>query len=107
MTNPAAKGERFLSVTGDFMSMADIAKILKRTMGDAARRVPTRELPNWVVRLASLRDRSIRQIVPELGKKRNATSAKAQRLLGWKPRPAEDALIATSESLMRLGPLKR
>jgi nucleoside-diphosphate-sugar epimerase len=106
MTNPAAGGERFLSVTGDFLAMADIAKTLKRTMGEAARRVPTRELPNWVVRLGSLGDRSIRQIVPELGKKRNATSAKAQRLLGWKPRSAEESLAATAESLLRLGLVK-
>ena len=35
MTNPAAKGERFLAVAGDFLSMRDIAKILKRRLGAA------------------------------------------------------------------------
>lgn len=29
MTHPAAKGERFLAVAGDFMSMLDLAKLLK------------------------------------------------------------------------------
>src|SRR5271166_196992 len=38
MTHPAAKGERFLAVAGDFMSMAEIAKVLKARMGDAAKR---------------------------------------------------------------------
>ena len=33
MTHPAAKGERFLAVAGDFLSMLDIAKILKSTHG--------------------------------------------------------------------------
>ena len=45
----------------------------------------------------------VRQLLPMLGKVRNATSAKAERLLGWKPRPREDALVATAESLIRFG----
>ena len=53
MTNPAAKGERFLAVAGDFVSMVDIARMLKKRMGPAAKRVPTRQLPNWLVRLAA------------------------------------------------------
>jgi nucleoside-diphosphate-sugar epimerase len=101
MTDPAAKGERFLAVAGDFLPMVEIARTLRSRLGDAARKVPTRQLPDWIVRLASFRDRALRQIVPELGKVRNATSAKAQRLLGWSPRSREDALVATAESLLR------
>ena len=41
MTDPAAKGERFLAVAGDFMSTLEIAQILKRRLGAAAKRVPT------------------------------------------------------------------
>ena len=106
MTNPAAKGERFLAVAGDFMSISEIAKALKQRLGATARRVPTRELPNWLVRLAALRDQAVQQIIPELGKKRNATNAKARRVLGWMPRSNEEALVATAESLLRLGLLK-
>ncbi|OOG64540.1 epimerase [Rhodanobacter sp. B04] len=106
MTDPAAKGERFLAVAGDFLSIRDIAMILKNRMGAAARRVPTRQLPNWLVRLAALRDPAVKQIIPELGKPKNATSAKAQRVLGWAPRTREEAIVATAESLLRLGLLK-
>jgi nucleoside-diphosphate-sugar epimerase len=106
MTNPAAKGERFLAVSGDFMSMLEIAQTLKRGMVAAAKRVPGRELPNWVVRLASLRDPAIKLILPELGKKKNASNEKAKRLLGWTPRSREEAILATAESLVRLGLLK-
>jgi nucleoside-diphosphate-sugar epimerase len=106
MTDPAAKGERFLAVAGDFMMVRDIARVLKTRMGDSARRVPTRQLPSWLVRLAAMRDPAVRQIVPELGKVKNATSDKARRVLGWKPRSKEDALVATAESLLRLGLLK-
>jgi nucleoside-diphosphate-sugar epimerase len=106
MTDPAAKGERFLAVGGDFMSMLQIAQVLKSRMGAAAKRVPARELPNFLVRLASMRDAAVKQILPELGKVRNATNAKAKRVLGWSPRSNEDAIVATAESLVRLKLLK-
>jgi nucleoside-diphosphate-sugar epimerase len=106
MTHPAARGERFIAVSGDFLRIVEMAKILRERLGDAARRVPKRELPDFLVRLAALRDPAIRLILPELGKKKNATSAKAQTVLGWSPRPAADALVATAESLIRLGLLK-
>ena len=106
MTDPAAKGERFLAVAGDFLSIQDIAKILKARIGAAARKVPTRQLPNWLVRLAAMRDPAVKQILPELGKRKNATNEKARRVLGWTPRSNEESIVATAESLLRLGLLK-
>ena len=107
MTDAAAKGERFLGLAGDFMAVRDIARVLKDRMGAAARRVPTRQLPDWLVRIAALFDPAVRQFAPELGKIRNATNDKARRLLGWAPRSNADAIVATAESLVRLGLLKR
>ncbi len=107
MTRPEAAGERFLAVSGDFASLSEIGLILKRRMGEAARRAPTRELPDWLVRVVALFDKSVGQIVPELGKRKNATSDKARRTFGWTPRSIEDAVVATAESLQRLGLLKR
>jgi len=107
MTHPEAAGERFLAVAGDFLSMREIALVLRQRLGDAARRVPTRELPDWLLRVVALLDKSVAQIVPELGKRKNATSAKARRVLGWTPRPADEAIVATAESLARLGLLKK
>ncbi len=106
MTHPAANGERFLAIAGHFLSTLEIAKILKARLGPAAKRVPTRQLPNFVIRLAALRDRAVKQIVPELGKKKNATSEKAKSMLGWSPRSREESIIAAAESLLRLGLLK-
>jgi nucleoside-diphosphate-sugar epimerase len=106
MTHPAAKGERFLAVAGDFMSMQEIAKVLKSRMGAAAKRVPTREVPNWLVRVVAIKDPAAKQILPELGKRKNATNEKARRILGWSPRSNEEAIVATAESLVRLGLLK-
>jgi nucleoside-diphosphate-sugar epimerase len=106
MRNPAAKGERFLAAAGNFMSMVEVAKVLKSHLGSAAERVPTRELPDWLVRLAALRDPAIRLILPDLGKVKNTTNEKAKRILSWAPRSNEEAVLATAESMMWLGLLK-
>jgi nucleoside-diphosphate-sugar epimerase len=103
MVHPAAKGQRFLGVAGDFIWIRDIAKVLKGRMGEAGKKVPTRQLPNWLVRLAALRDPMVKQILPELGKQKNGSNEKARRMLGWAPRSSEDAIVATAESLLRLG----
>jgi nucleoside-diphosphate-sugar epimerase len=106
MTHPEAAGERFLAVAGDFVSLRDIGGMLRRHLGDAARRVPTRELPDWLVRALAVFDKSVGQVVPELGKHKNATADKARSVLGWRRHSAEDAVVATAESLQRLGLLK-
>lgn len=107
MADPAANGERFLAVAGDFLRVQEMARVLRTRLGDAARKVPTRELPDWLVRLVAMFDPTVRQIVPDLGKYKNASADKARRLLGWSPRSNQDALVATAESLLRLGLLKR
>jgi nucleoside-diphosphate-sugar epimerase len=105
-THPAAKGERFLAVAGDFLSLRDIANVLKDRMGASAKRVPTWQLPDWLVRLAALRDPAVKLILPELGQMKNATNEKARRMLGWAPRSNEESIVATAQSLVRLGLLK-
>jgi nucleoside-diphosphate-sugar epimerase len=106
ITHPAAKGERFLAVAGDFMSVREIAAVLKTRLGPAAARVPTRQVPDWLVRVVALVHPQARQILAELGKVKNGSGEKARRLLGWTPRSREDAIAATGESLLRLGLLK-
>lgn len=106
MTEPAAKGERFLALAGDFISALEFAKILKSRTGSSGKRVPTRQLPDWLIRAVTLFDPTVKQILPELGKKKNATNEKARRLLGWTPRSNEESIVAAAESLIRLGLLK-
>jgi nucleoside-diphosphate-sugar epimerase len=106
MTNPAAKGARFIAISGESMSIQDIALLLKARMDDAAARVPTRLMSDWVLRLVGRFDPRVAQIVPSLGKTKPGTNEKARRLLGWSPRPAEEAVLATAESMVRLGLLR-
>src|ERR1700688_4547074 len=104
MLSPAAKGERFLAgAGGDCMAILDIAKVLKAGMGASAKRVPTLQLPNWLVRIAALRNPAVRRMLPELGKIKNYRNAKARRVLGWAPRSNEESILAAAESLVRLG----
>jgi nucleoside-diphosphate-sugar epimerase len=103
MTNPAAKGERFLAVAGETVSLLNIATILKKGLGAAARRVPTRQMPDWLVRFLANFIPDLELIVPELGKDNRLTNEKARRVLGWAPRSNEDCMVATGESLLRLG----
>ncbi len=106
MTSPAAKGERFLATAGDFLSMLEMSMILRNRMGISAEKSPTREMPNWLVRLLALPVREVRQTLPELGKPKNGSNEKAKRVLGWTPRSNEECIVATAESLLRLGLLK-
>jgi dihydroflavonol-4-reductase len=103
MLDPAARGERFLAISGHAMWMIEVARILRARLGKAAARVPAREVPNLMIRLLALRNRAMRMLVPMLGVKMDATSEKAQRLLGWTPRPVAESVIATAQSLIRLG----
>jgi dihydroflavonol-4-reductase len=103
MTHPAAKGERFLAASGESLWMVEIAELLKQRLGAAANKVSTRILPNWFVRVVALVNPAMRGVVPHLGVNMNARGEKAKRLLGWTPRSREQAIVATAESLIRLG----
>lgn len=107
MTNPVANGERFLAIAEDIVTMQHIAEVLKAKLGAAADRVPTKTVPNWLLRLAAVFDPSIRLIIPELGKTKRATNEKARRMLGWNPLSNEMAILATAESLIRLDLLNK
>ena len=107
MTAPQAAGERFLAVADDFMPMNEIAQTLKDALGTDASRVSTRVLPDWMVRCAALFNTMARQAAgPELGRVKNARSEKARRVLGWKPRSREEAIVASARSLIELGLVK-
>lgn len=103
MTDPAARGQRFLASAGDSMWLIDVARLLRARLGEAAARVPARVLPDWLVRLAAIRDPMVRGMVPLLGLNLNASAAKANRVLGWTPRPPDEAILATATSLVALG----
>jgi dihydroflavonol-4-reductase len=104
MTSPAANGERFLAVAGETMSLHQIAQVLRSRLGALAARVPRFEAPNWLVRLAAIGIPRLRDAVPQLGRIRRASNRKAVETLGWKPRPNDEIIMATADSLLKLMP---
>ncbi|WP_395245440.1 NAD-dependent epimerase/dehydratase family protein [Agromyces sp. MMS24-K17] len=103
MTHPDASGERFLAVAGDPVLVPEIARIVRAGLGDAARHVPRRVLPDWLVRVVARFDPQVRAVVPDLGHLPYASHAKAADVLGWTPRSNEESILAAAESLVRLG----
>ena len=99
MTAPEAAGQRFIAA-GTFGWMADLAILLRARLGDAANKVPTRRVPDFLVRLAALVNKELRTAAPRLGQKRDFTSAKAQATLGWRPRPLEETVLDCARSLI-------
>jgi dihydroflavonol-4-reductase len=97
----APSGGRYLG-SASTLWMIDIARALRKHLGDAARKVPTRELPDWAVRLASLYDPGARLAVPELGKFVPVDTSWTRRELGMEFIPADEAVAAMGRSLIEL-----
>jgi dihydroflavonol-4-reductase len=94
-------GERFIAC-GGFTWLRDIAAVLRAELGDQARRVPTRELPDWAVRMLARVSPTVRAAASELGVVRHQDASHAREVLGWVPRPPGEAIVATARDLIRL-----
>lgn len=99
MTTPAAAGERFIAA-GDFVRMADVARILRTRLGARAAKVPTRRLPDFLVRFFARFIPAMKPLVPMLGRRHIYRSDKARRVLGYAPRPVEGTLVDCAESVL-------
>jgi nucleoside-diphosphate-sugar epimerase len=104
MTHPHAAGERFIAA-GHYAWMADLAQLLRARLDGAAAKVPTRKVPDFMIRLAGLFDRDLGSVTPGLGRKHDYSSEKAQRILGWTPRPMEETILDCANSLIAIGAL--
>ncbi len=102
MRAPEAGGKRFIAVT-KFLWMSDAGEILRDRLGEAASKVPTRTIPDFVVKGMALFDGGIRSIVGTLGKRSELSSERARTTLGWSPRPIEDTIAETGDSLIQHG----
>lgn len=105
LTAPNMANERFIC-SGPFMMMPEIAEILRAGLGPQARKVPKLRLPNWAVRLAALFDPIVRQVIGELGGRRESPADHAREVLGWVPRPVEESILDTARDMIRLGIVK-
>lgn len=105
LTEEGVDGERFIA-SGPFMWMEDVAAILRSGLRADGRKVPTRRLPTWLMRILANFDPVIRQVKGELGNVRENDASHARERLGWVPRPAEESILDTARDLIRLGVVK-
>jgi dihydroflavonol-4-reductase len=102
MGSPAAGGQRFLA-TGELVWMPDVARLLRDELGEAAARVPTKSVPDAIVRMLARRRPELRGVLPGLGRRNQHSTAKAQQMLAWQPRPAREAVLDCARSLISHG----
>jgi dihydroflavonol-4-reductase len=103
MTAPEAKGERFLAVAGEPVSIYDMSVMLQQGMGEKAAKAKLRQMPDWVIRVMALFNPLAREAAPRVGIRSAASNAKAREQLGWQFRSNQEAIVASGESLIRLG----
>jgi dihydroflavonol-4-reductase len=102
---PGMAGERFIA-SGRFMKLREIAEVLRAQLGSQAHKVTTRNVPDWLVRVAAHFNPLARAVVGELGSVRNQDASHAKTVLGWAPRPVEQSIVDTARCLIDLGIVK-
>ncbi|MDZ7589180.1 MAG: aldehyde reductase [Rubrivivax sp.] len=98
----APSGGRYLAVSGTAW-FKELMQPIKSELGEQARKVPTRELPDFMVKLVALFDPAARTILPDLGIDRRVDNSATRKVLGMDFRPHTESAPAMAESLLRLG----
>ena len=102
---PDMAGERFIA-SGRFMKLREIAEVLRAQLGVDAHKVTTRNVPDWLVRIAAHFNPLAKAVVGELGNVRNQDASHAKAVLGWQTRPVEQSIVDSARSLIELGIVK-
>ena len=109
LKTPSMAGERFIA-SGRFMKLREIADLLRAELGhepgQSAHKVTTRNVPDWLVRIAAHFNPVARAVVGELGNVRNQDASHAKAVLGWVTRPVEQSILDSARSLISLGIVK-
>ncbi len=102
---PGMAGERFIA-SGRFMKLREIADSLRAQLGTEAHLVTTKNLPDWLVRVAALFNPMAKAVVGELGSVRNQDASHAKAVLGWATRQEEASIKDAARCLIDLGIVK-
>ena len=103
MELPQANQQRYLASSG-YLSFKKIAGILKKEYPN--RKVPSKELPDFFVKLLSNFETSLKPILIDLGIERKIDRSKAINELNWEPLPMEEAILSCAKSVIALNIVK-
>ena len=106
MVTPEAGGHRF-AMGGRTLSFLELANLIRETLPEFSKKLPSREVPDWLVRLVSLVHPDLRGNAGEIGVVRRTDSSEVENLLGRPLIPADDAVIATARTLVEKGVVAR
>jgi dihydroflavonol-4-reductase len=100
LQKPEAAGERYLA-TSDYTPFPRVADILREAYPD--RNITTKQVPDWLIKIIASFGGPARQIINDIGNEKIFDGSKGEALLGRKFIGAEEAILATAESALRLG----
>ena len=103
LEKPETIGQRYLA-TSDYMPFPRIAEVLREAYPDLE--ITNKIVPDWIIKLLAFFGGPSRQIINDIGNEKHFDGSKGEKLLGRKYVSGRDAIIATAESLKRLGLLK-
>ena len=96
-------GGRRLIIGKEVKKLIELSQIMAETMPEYAKKLPKKELPNFMVKLISLFDSSAKTLIPDLEIVMQTDTAYAEELLGLKFNPAKGCISETAKSVVRLG----
>jgi nucleoside-diphosphate-sugar epimerase len=96
-------GGRRLIVGKEVKKLIELSQIMAEAMPEYAKKLPKKELPNFMVKFISLFDSSAKTLIPDLEIVMQTDTSYAEDLLGLKFNPAKDCISETAKSVVRLG----
>ena len=100
LNNPQSVGKRIIGAER-FVWFSEMAQTLKTAYPE--RKIPTRTAPDFFVRFLSLFDKSIKTIVPNLGRREEIDNTRAREVLAVRFTPAIDGVHAAARYLIERG----
>ena len=101
LANKRAGGRRLI-VGSEVRSILELSKIMAENLPSYAKKLPKKELPNFMVKLLSYIDTSAKNLVPDLGLTMQTDQRYAEEILQMKFLPSETAVVDAAKSVVRL-----
>ena len=96
-------GGRRLIVGKDVKRLVELSQLIAEAMPEYKKKLPTKELPNLMVKLISYIDSSAKTMIPDLGIMMQTDTSYAEEILGFKFKPAKGCISENARSVVRLG----
>ena len=96
-------GGRRLIVGKEVKKLVELSQLMAEAMPEYAKKLPKKELPNFMVKLISYIDSSAKTMIPDLGIMMQTDPTYAEKLLGFEFKAAKDCMAENAKSVVRLG----